>query len=209
VLNPQDKPAWIKKRSGKITASRVGDIARRTQKGTPYSVWNDYVYEVLTERLTGQATEHFVSKPMQWGLDQEDAAANYYAFETGAELAFSDFVDHPVIPMCGASPDRLIGDDGLLEIKCPNTRNHILFLLSGDIERLGANYPWQIQWQLECTGRKWCDFMCYDPRLPVHLQSKVIRVERDQEMIDQAAAAIIEAQAYITEKENALKELAS
>lgn len=205
--NPQTNDAWIKKRVGKITASRVGDIARRTKQGKPYATWTDYVFEVLTERLTGMATEHFVSKAMQWGIDHEAAAVAHYAFETGHAALFSDFVDHPSIEMTGASPDRLIGEDGLLEVKCPTTANHVGFLLDGDIENLGANYPWQVQWQLACTGREWCDFMSFDPRLPVHLQSKIVRVERHEETIEQAESAVREALSFIADKEQALAEL--
>lgn len=204
ATNPQDRDAWIKKRSGKITASRIGDIARRMKSGKPYATWETYVYEVLTERLTGQATEHFVSAPMQWGIEQEANAVAYYEFEKGVECAFSDFVEHPTLEMSGASPDRLVGKDGLLEVKCPITRNHISFLLDGSIEGLGDNYPWQIQWQLDCTGRDWCDFMCFDPRLPVHLQAKIVRVERDDEMIREARAAVSEALAHIAELEKKL-----
>tara|TARA_R100001086_G_scaffold225289_1_gene143533 strand:+ start:2074 stop:2706 length:633 start_codon:yes stop_codon:yes gene_type:complete len=207
ATNPQDRDAWIAKRRGKITASRIGDIARRMKSGKPYATWENYVYEVLTERITGQATDHFVSAPMQWGLDQEANAVAYYEFEQGLQCVYSDFVDHPTIEGSGASPDRLVGDDGLLEVKSPITRNHILFLLSGDIAELGANYPWQIQWQMACTGRKWCDFMCFDPRLPVHLQAKIVRVDRDDEMIAEAEAAVKEALAYIAERERQLGEL--
>jgi exodeoxyribonuclease (lambda-induced) len=200
ATNPQDRDAWIAKRRGKITASRIGDIARRKKDGSMYAAGETYLYEVLTERLTGQATEHYVSAPMQWGLDQEANAVAQYEFEQGVTCAFSDFVDHPTIPMSGASPDRLVGDDGLLEVKCPISRNHIQFLLDGDIAGLGENYPWQMQWQMASTGRKWCDFVCFDPRITnAALRMRRVRVERDEEMIKQAEAAVIDANRWIAE----------
>lgn len=204
MQNPQDKNSWVAKRRGKITASRIGLVTRRKKDGKPYAGYQDYLMDVVTERLTDKATEHFVSDAMQWGIDQEDAAAQFYAFERGANIDYSDFVDHEHIPMCGASPDRLVGTDGLLEIKCPNTRTHIDFLLSGEIP---IDYQFQTQWQMECTGRAWCDFMSYDPRLPIHLQSKIVRVYRDADRIQEAREAVLEALAIIDDTEARLREL--
>ena len=204
MQNPQDKNSWGAKRRGKITASRIGLVTRRKKDGEPYAGYQDYLMDLVTERLTDKATEHFVSDAMQWGIDQEDAAAQFYAFERGANIDYSDFVDHEHIPMCGASPDRLVGTDGLLEIKCPNTRTHIDFLLSGQI---ATDYEWQMQWQMECTGRAWCDFMSYDPRLPIHLQSKIVRVYRDADRIENARQAVLEALAIIDDTEARLREL--
>ncbi len=192
--NPQNDDAWLAKRRGHITASRIGLIARRKRNGEPYAGYDDYLMEVLTERLTGRTTERFVTAAMQWGIEQEAFAADLYQFETGIDLATSDYVVHPEISMSGASPDRLIGSDGLLEIKCPNTRTHVDFLLTGEIDE---NYIWQMVWQMECTGRAWCDFMSYDPRLPVHLQSKTVRVHRDAEKTEIARQAVTEALATI------------
>lgn len=199
--NPQENAAWIAKRRGKVTASRIGLVVKRKKDGKPYAGYDDYLMDLVAERLTDEAADHFVSPAMQWGIDQEDAAADFYAFERGAPVAFSDFVDHPVIGMSGASPDRLIGDDGLLEIKCPTTRTHFDFLLTGKIK---DDYLWQMQWQMACTGRQWCDFMSYEPRLPIHLQSKIIRIPRDEAMIEEAEAAIIEALAIVGAKESEL-----
>lgn len=204
MQNPQAKDSWIKKRSGKITASRIGLVTRRKKDGKPYAGYQDYLMDLVTERLTDRATEHFVSDAMQWGIEQEDAAAQFYAFERGVEVAYSDFVDHEHIPMCGASPDRLVGTDGLLEIKCPNTRTHIDFFLSGEIP---IDYQFQAQWQMECTNREWCDFMSYDPRLPIHLQSKIVRVYRDADRIQEARKAVLEALAIIDDTEARLREL--
>lgn len=199
--NPQERDSWIAKRRGKITASRIGLVTRRKRDGKPYAGYLDYLHEILTERLTEKAAEHFVSDAMQWGIDQEESAAQHYAFETGAEIAYSDFVDHPSGLETGASPDRLVGKEGLLEIKCPNTTTHVDFLLTGEIKE---DYLWQMQWQMACTGRKWCDFMSFDPRLPVHLQSKIKRIDRDETMIKDAMDAVYEALKIVREKEEAL-----
>lgn len=202
--NPQDRASWVAKRRGKITASRVGLITRRKKDGKPYAGFDEYLMDLVIERLTDQATDHYVNEAMQWGLDQEEAAAQHYAFETGQKIQYSDFVDHPSGLETGASPDRLVGDDGLLEIKCPTTKTHVDFLLSGGIKE---DYFWQMQWQMACTGRAWCDFMSYDPRLPVHLQSKIIRLPRDEAAIKQATDAVYDALCIVREKEEALRAL--
>lgn len=199
--NPQEHASWVAKRRGKITASRVGLITRRKKDGKPYAGYDDYLIDLVIERLTGVSADHYVNPAMQWGIENEDAAADFYAFETGASVAFSDFVDHPIIGMSGASPDRLVSDDGLLEIKCPTSRTHYEFWETGIID---PNYLWQMQWQMACTGRKWCDFMSYDPRFPVQTQSKIIRVERDDEMIAQAEKAVMEALAIVAVRESKL-----
>jgi len=97
------------------------------------------------------------------------------------------FIDHPEINMSGASPDGLVGDDGMLEIKCPNTATHIETLLNDTID---TKYQYQMLWQMRCTGRKWCDFVSFDPRMPEELQLKVIRVEFDQGTIDQIESEV-------------------
>lgn len=210
ATNPQDRDAWIAKRRGKITASRIGDIARRTKSGAKYAVWETYVHEVLTERLTDRTMDRYVSPAMEWGMQQEEAAVAYYEFERGVKCAYSDFVDHPTIPNSGASPDRLVGNDGLLEAKNLAPHNHVEFLIKGVIDGLGEKskgYPWQMQWQMACLKREWCDFISFDSSLPLHLQGKIVRVERNNAMIEEAEAAVEEALAYIAERERQLREL--
>ncbi len=207
ATNPQDRDAWIAKRRGKITASRIGDIARRTKQGKRYACWDVYVHEVLTERLTERAMDHYVSPAMEWGMQQEEAAVAYYEFERGVECAYSDFGDHPTIEGSGASPDRLVGDDGLLEVKNLAPHNHVEFLINGVIDGLGEKskgYPWQMQWQMACFKREWCDFVSFDSSLPLHLQGKIVRVERNNAMIEEAEEAVKEALAHIAELEKKL-----
>jgi predicted phage-related endonuclease len=119
---------------------------------------------------------------MQWGIDHEAEARSAYEFELGVTVQEVGFVDHPSIDMSGASPDGFVGDDGLLELKCPETKGHIEVLLS---KKIPEKYCKQMQWQMSCTGRKWCDFATYDPRMPQELQLWIFRVMRDQKMIDE------------------------
>lgn len=172
----QNTPEWHAARCGRVTASRVADIVRKG-KGGPSKMRETYAGELVAERLSGyQAEGGFTSAAMQWGKDHEDEAAANYAFMHDVAVSKVGIVIHPRIEMAAASPDRLAGDDGLLEIKCPNTATHIATLLGA---RIDPDYEKQIQWQLACTDRKWCDFISFDPRLPVEMQMAVKRYERD------------------------------
>lgn len=179
-MTAQGSPEWLAERCGKVTASRVADMMARTKSGWGASRAN-YAAELIAERLTGRPAERFQSQAMAWGTETEDQAAAAYAFMHDATLELAGFVPHPVIAMSGASPDRLVGEDGLVEIKCPNTATHIETLLSGSIPQ---KYIYQMQWQMACTGRRWCDWVSYDPRLPDHLSLFVSRVNRDNDMIE-------------------------
>lgn len=186
--NPQEAAAWVAKRVGKVTASSLHKIARRKKDGNPYSSYEDYRAEIALERLTGRAADHFVTPAMEAGTAREPEAALAYAMETGAELAFSDFVPHPTIECMGASPDRLVGSDGLVEIKCPQPKAHFDFLMTGEIK---PEYYWQCQAQMACTGRKWNDLFYYNPEFPPHLQTKCIRIERNADDILNAESLVI------------------
>lgn len=176
---PQGGDAWHAQRRGKVTASRVADVIKKTKSGYSTSRKN-YAAQLLCERLTGKTAEGFSSAAMQWGIDKEPEARVAYEFMKNATVDLVSFVDHPSIAMSGASPDGLVGEDGLIEIKCCNTATHLETLMSGDID---PDYITQIQWQLACSGRKWCDYVGFDPRLPAHLQLFIKRVERDQRTI--------------------------
>lgn len=178
---------WCKARLGKVTASRVADVMARTKTGYSASRAN-YMAELICERLTGQPAERFSSAAMQWGTDNEPHAKASYSFMRDASVEDVGFVLHPAIADFGASPDGLIGADGLIEIKCPNTATHLETLLSDSID---GKYITQMQVQMACTGRQWCDFVSFDPRLPVDMQLFVKRVERD-------AARIAEIETEVT-----------
>ena len=134
------------------------------------------VAQLLCERLTGQPTETFTSAAMQHGTDTEPQARAFYEMEVGADVVEVGFIDHPEIAMTGASPDGLVGSDGSIEIKCPQPATHIKTLMGGAIDR---KYLLQMQWQMICTGRAWCDFVSFCPSLPLEMQMHRQRVELD------------------------------
>jgi putative phage-type endonuclease len=175
----QRTPEWIAARLGKATASRIADIIARTKSGYSTSRAN-YAAQLVCERLTGVQAEGFVSSAMQWGLEKEPEAVRLYEFEHDVEVARVGFLDHPRVGTSGASPDGLIGETGLIEVKCPITATHIDTLLGGSVS---GRYVTQIQWQLAVTGRGWCDFVSYDPRLPIDLRLFVRRIHRDEGLI--------------------------
>lgn len=176
----QGTEQWHAMRLGKATASRIADIIAKGRSGAESKSRLNYRAELVVERLTQTPTEGFTSGAMQWGTDNEPHARIAYEFRHNVEVVQAAFIDHPSIEMTGASPDGLVGDDGLVEIKCPNTATHIATLRGGKID---ARYLTQMQWQMACTGRAWCDFVSYDPRMPEALQMHVQRVQRDQSTI--------------------------
>ena len=175
----QRSPEWFAARVGKATASKIGDIVARTKSGYSSSRAN-YAAQLVRERLLGAPEETFCNAAMQWGTATEPEARQAYERHNLCSVVEVGFVDHPTIPMSGCSPDGLIGDDGLTEIKCPTPATHQETLLGGAVP---AKYRNQIQWQLACTGRAWCDFVSYDPRWPDEMQMFVQRIERDDEAI--------------------------
>lgn len=183
----QGSAEWHALRVGKATASRIADIMRKGKGGTVSMSRARYMGELIAERLTGVPADSFKSADMQWGNDTEAQAREFYELCTGYDLAAIDFVDHPVIAMSGASPDRLVRNDGLLEIKCPATHTHIETLLGAKID---PDYITQMQWQMACTNRAWCDFVSFDPRLPEDLRISITRVDRDNERIGELEAAV-------------------
>ena len=178
---------WIQARLGKVTASRVADVMARTKSGYSASRKN-YMAELVCERLTGVPSEHFESAAMKWGTDTEPLARSAYEARTGELVEEVGFIEHPRIPNFGASPDGLVGTDGGLEIKCPNTATHIEILLSGGID---SRYIYQLSTAMACTGRAWWDFVSFDPRLPENLSYKCIRFNRDDALIAEIESEVI------------------
>ena len=174
-LIEQRTDAWFEARIGKVTASRVADVLAKTKTG--YSASRDnYMAQLVCERLTNQKADGFTNSAMQWGTETEPLARLSYEVANNVLVDEVGFVPHPSIIMAGASPDGLVGDDGLLEIKCPNTATHIETLLS---QTVPGRYNTQMQFQMACTNRSWCDFVSFDNRLPEELQLFVKRVPRD------------------------------
>lgn len=175
----QGSPEWFADRLGKATASRIADIIAKTKSGYSTSREN-YCVELALERITGNRQEMYINDAMKWGTDTEPLARAAYEARTGAIVDEVGMVPHPFIEMSGASPDGEIDDDGLIEIKCPNSATHMKTLLS---KKPDGKYITQMMWQMACTGRKWCDFVSFDPRFPEHLQLFVTRVDRDDAVI--------------------------
>ncbi|MBQ0803111.1 MAG: YqaJ viral recombinase family protein [Sulfitobacter litoralis] len=174
---------WFAARLGCVTASRIADVMMKpTTAG-----YSNYKAQLVCERLTGVATEGFTSSAMQHGTDTEPQARAFYEMETGLDVAEVGFIPNASIPMSGASPDGLVGELGLVEIKCPQPAEHIRVLGGGDIKR---NYLLQMQWQMECTGREWCDFVSFNPSLPHEMQMHCQRVEADRELQADIAKAV-------------------
>lgn len=184
----QGSAAWKALRCGKVTASRVADIMAKTAKGVPAASRTNYAAELISERLTGVPAEGFTNAAMQWGTDTEPMARDAYSFMTGEVVTEVPFVVHPTIGDSGASPDGLVGTDGLLEVKCPNTATHIDTLTSKTVP---SKYMTQMQWQLACTGRKYCDFVSFDPRLPESMRLFCQRVQRDDAIIAELEREVI------------------
>lgn len=182
----QRSEEWFAARLGKVTASRIGDLMARNSGGYAASRAN-YMAELLVERLTGEPREGFQSAAMAWGTETEPMARSAYAFHCDAQVSEVGFVDHPTVTQSGASPDGLVGDQGMVEIKCPNTATHIDTLLGAKIAR---KYLLQMQWQMACAKRAWCDFVSFDPRLPEEMRLHVERVERDDALIGQIEAEV-------------------
>lgn len=170
---------WYQARLGKVTASRVADVMAKTKTGVSASRAN-YQAELLCELLTGNPQTIKPTAAMMRGVELEDEAKAVYVMETGNTVTDTGFIEHPTISGSGASPDGLVGECGLVEIKCPNTATHIAFLQSGKPDK---KYIYQMQWQMACTMRDWCDFVSYDDRMPEKLAIKIVRINRDNDLI--------------------------
>lgn len=154
--------AWLSARAGKLTASRMADALAVLKNGKPAEARNKLMRELLAERVTGASVRHYVSPAMEHGLEYEAEAKAAYEAETGVIIAAAGFYDHPRIDSLGATPDGLIGADGLIETKCPTTGTMIEWVLAGVVP---DQHKPQMIVQLACTGRAWCDFVAFDPRI--------------------------------------------
>jgi putative phage-type endonuclease len=198
----QGTPEWFAARLGNVTASRVADVIAKTKSGYAASREN-YMAQLICERMTNTVAESFSSPAMQWGTETEPLARA--AYESLADVLVDEvgYIAHPTIERAGASPDGLIGLFGLLEIKCPNTATHIDTLIS---EKVPTKYITQVQWQMSCTGRTWADFVSFDPRLPSGLQMFVKRVEFDAEYVAMLKEEVIKFLAELDAKISKLNE---
>ena len=191
---------WFAARLGKVTASRVADVIAKTKTGYSASREN-YMAQLVVERLTQTKAESYTSAAMMHGVEQEPFARAAYEAAQGVMVEEVGFVRHPTIEWAGASPDGLVGDDGCVEIKCPNTATMIETLLS---QKVPGKYITQMQFQMACTGRKWCDYVSFDPRMPAKAQMFVRRVDRDDEYIAEIEAEIVK---FLAEVESQVQKL--
>ena len=171
----QGSPEWFAARCGKVTASRVADIIAKTKTG-PSASRENYFAQIVCERMTGKPAESYSNAAMAWGTEQEPFARAAYESAKDVLVEEVGFVPHPNISEASASPDGLVGLFGLVEIKCPNTATHIQTLLD---QKVPEKYNTQMQWQMACTQRQWCDFVSFDPRMAEGLQLFIKRVELD------------------------------
>ena len=176
----QGSQEWVEARLGLVTASRIADVMAMTKSGYSASRKN-YMAQLVVERLTGQPQDTYTNAAMQWGVETEPYAREAYEIMTGEIVEECGFVEHDTLAT-GASPDGLVGTDGLVEIKCPNTSTHIETLLAGKVDR---KYVLQMQWQMYIAERQWCDFVSYDPRLSDGLKYFCRRVEKDVELLSE------------------------
>ena len=194
----QRSDEWFKARVGKVTASRISDVMSKTKAGYG-TARAKYMSELVTERLTGRPALSYTSPAMQWGIENEDAARAAYEALEGVLVDKAFFVPHPDIPNCGASPDGYVGSEGLVEIKCPLSTTHTTYLLTKEVPK---DYLLQMQWQMACTGRKWCDFVSFDPRMPECFQLFKKRVPFDlglvNEIVDEVESFLDELELTVT-----------
>lgn len=178
----QQTDDWFMLRLGKVSASRIADVMAKGKNGEPSATRENYKMELLVERLTGVYTDSYQSPEMIRGINLEQEAADAYQVRTFSEVKKCGWFPAPDFKDAGASPDRLVDDDGLLEIKCLNTKNHLEVMLSGKIDR---RYILQMQWQRYCADREWVDYAGYDNRLPENIRLYIKRFYHDKKMLDE------------------------
>lgn len=175
----QRSPEWFAARCGSLGGSSLHEIVARTKSGYAASRASRLA-TLAVERLTGRTTETFQTQAMLTGIEREPDARAAYEFMTNAEVVEVGLVRHPTIGWTHASPDGLVGDDGVLEIKAPQPAQHLATLLGQSIP---DKYAVQVQWEMACTGRAWADFVSYNPEFPESMQLFIQRVERDDNRI--------------------------
>jgi len=184
---------WFEQRLGKVTASRISDVIAKTKTGVSTSRQN-YLIQLVSERLTGKKGDSFVNQAMLDGIEREDAARKLYEIKKNISVSEVGFFEHPIISMSGASPDGAVHAEiegkyaGLIEIKCPIETTHTNTLMSKSVP---SKYLPQIQWQMACVGARWVDFVSYNPNFPDAMKIFIARVDRDDSYIAELEAEVI------------------
>jgi len=202
----QRSAEWFSARLGKVTASKIDDIVIKTKSGESQYT-KKYKMQLVTERLTNKVVPVFMNSAMAHGVEYEDEArieyANFNKLLLDKDVREVGFIDHPKINMSGASPDGLVGDKGLIEIKCPQPMTHTETLETGVIAR---KYIHQMQWQMACTGKEWCDFVSYHPDFPETYKLFIKRVARDNDLISHLEASVENFLKEVDDKLKTIKE---
>lgn len=207
-MSEQQTEQWFTDRLGKVTASRLADVLAKTKTG--YSASRaDYMTQLVLERITKTRAESYSNAAMEWGVTQEPFARAAYEAHTGQMVEEVGFIQHPDIEDAGASPDGLVGDDGMVEIKCPSSSTALecwLIHAQGG-NPVDAKYYAQMQWQMRCANRSWCDYVVFDPRMPAKAQLFVFRVQRNAEFLKIAEDEVITFLTEVDIKVAALKQI--
>ena len=193
--------AFLAARAGKLTASRMNDALAVLKNGAPAKARSDLIRDILAERLTGESVRHFVNDAMQWGLDREPEAKQAWEAHSGNFIIPCGVYDHPSIDMFAATPDGLLDDNGLIEVKCPTTPTFVEWVMGGVVPEQHKN---QMLAQMACTGRKWCEFVAFDPRVKKRSPLFVRRFAPPAEEIARIEAA---AEAFLAEVDRAWEQL--
>jgi putative phage-type endonuclease len=207
-LIDQGTDEWFAMRLGKVTASRLADVLAKTKTGYSTSRTN-YMTQLVLERITQTRAESYSNSAMQWGTEQEPFARAAYEVHTGEMVEEVGFIPHPDIEAAGASPDGLVGDDGMIEIKCPSSSTALeCWLINAQGGNpVDAKYYAQMQWQMRCADRSWCDYVVFDPRMPAKAQLFVYRVERNADWLKIAEDEVIKFLAEVDAKVISLKSI--
>ena len=185
----QGSPEWFEARLGKVTASKISDVMSKGRGTAPSATAATYMSQLVCERLTGKPTATFTSAAMEHGTETEAQARAMYSLERLVAVEEVGSINHPSMEMASASPDGIVGADGLVEIKCPQPKKHLANLMGCKIDR---PYILQMQWQMECTDRAWCDFVSFNPDFPAHMQIHIQRVLRDEQILDEIRKSVTE-----------------
>mgnify|MGYP000190916115 FL=1 len=183
---PQGSDEWLMARCGKVTASKVAEVLAMTKTG-PSERRTKYMWQLVSERLTGDFTRTFTNDAMLHGIENEPIAREFYEALNDLSVEQVGLYIHPRFDFAAASPDGLVGDDGLIEIKCLTTVNHLRSIYENQPPK---DYLPQVHWQMACTGRKWCDLTLFDPRVPLEMQLHTFRIHRDESEIERLEAGV-------------------
>lgn len=185
-MSIQGTPEWLSERAGKVTASMISAVLMDVKTAG----YRDYQAQLVAEILTGRPQgSDYTNAAMQFGTETEPLARSAYEVETGFTVDDVGFCQHHSIEQAGASPDGLVGDSGLVEIKCPKVATHLGYLIAGVVP---ATYKNQMMWQMACTERDWCDFVSFRPDLPENLQLFKVRYLADPKRIAELETAVID-----------------